>query len=285
MSLIYRDTAHVPAAGVNRHIIDNGIALLKWKDLQPTRTEWVIPTLPRSVTGVRILGGASAPVWVMEELDSFGYHEPVSGAHTPVPLMWQNAERYTEMWHHLWLWANHEIKARFTFVTGGATLYGEPMIRGTASEINRDWYKAEGIDFEVDSALVWSLLDAQADAWDGDLYLSLNPWTIDRWNVDGVGRAVDFASEAYDEGLIQAAGHHNLREEPKAGHTAMWDAWQATGRPVYWQTANPKQIGDWSAALRTAAEDYRAPTHVELNRDWWEYNSTVLAQWQDVFSS
>ena len=259
-------------------LLNGNVCLLTWAKIEPQPGVFDIPYLMQVAeaaqhgqVGLRILGGANAPTWMKHKVPSFTYVEGVSRDEYTIPQWW-NGE-YMHRWEYM-LYVVHSFIGKFVDViyqTGGATVYGEPMIR--APWQNTQVYNEMGFNKEVDTLALSAFYNSMSAAWyDTDVAVSCFPYQgmVDERPHVSLQQSIDFV-EVWQPNL---AGFNDLREDPGKERLAAWEAVWKLDIAMFFQTANPKKIGDWEIALAHASE-YGAK-YVELNRDFTDYDYEKL---------
>ena len=153
-------------------------------------------------------------------------------------------------------------------MTAGGARYGEPFIRSVWQ--NKNVFNNIGFDYTVDSEALDRLYAVMRHIW-RDKALSLSVFS---WQYMENGKPKSSLSRAINrvaEWKPDIIGAHDLREVPGAARKARWDAMAETGVPMYFQTAAPARIGDWTAALEIGKQYGASSIELPHSFDAWDY--------------
>ncbi len=250
-----------------RSVLLGNTVLAKWKDIEPEEgrisEDFVEMVRSYGQVNLRILGGYNAPTWL--DVNKFTYIEGVSGVQYSMPYWWD--EEYMTAWDVLNLRLANLLGPFVDTIhlTGGGTLYAEPFIRSIWA--NKDTMPIGG---DRDLEALFRMHVQQQAAWKyNNSALSLHPHQY----LNNLGRPRSSLDAAMSHALEVAptyVGAHNLRENPTSAMLDQWDALAQLPFSVYFQTANPKQIGDWRLAMARGLTYH--PQFVELNKDLDTYD-------------
>ncbi len=267
-------------------LIKGNVVLLKWADIEPSPgafdedvLEQVLIAAEHGATGLRILGGASAPEWLNEQIRYFTYVEGVSKGKYPMPVWWD--DKYLHRWEYMQYVVHSYVGnvVDVVYQTGGATVYGEPMIRSPWD--NQDTYNELGFNKGIDSEVLTQFYNIAKKVWTGStVAVSVFPY---QGMVNGKpNTSLNDTKDMVQEWQPNLAGFNDLREDPGAYRLNSWNWLFNTGIPMFFQTANPTEIGDWRVALDYAVE-YGAE-YVELNRNYNLYDYKTLGDYAHKIS-
>jgi hypothetical protein len=160
-----------------------------------------------------------------------------------------------------------------------STFYAEPFLRQWGDPTTQQNLVAAGYTAGADDACQHQEVDAHQVWLHTRSGLSLNPYQ----RIGATGTVT--VDEAFTETMIGycrtslgercVLENHSIRSPLQSGpYASMYQAIQAAGGPISYQTATPDNIGDWQATLTWAAD--AGASSVELNRAYPTYDPAVL---------
>jgi len=233
--------------------------------------------------GVRLnmLGGTQSPQWVKDISDPFPYVEAQAGFSYTCPRWWYDT--YQQAWNETFRAIRAEVGEHIAEVrmSGGGTRYGEPFIRSIWA--NQDALRAVGYTYDIDFEALSNFVTIISCAFPNALmYLSCFPWQ----SFNSAGNPVasmEATLNAIDAWSIDIVGSHDLREVPGTDRLNTWQALHDTGLPMYFQTAAPARIGDWTKALDYGIQ-FNA-RNIELVNAFQDYDYDTLMSYAAIFEA
>lgn len=261
-------------------LLRGNVVNLSWSELQPKSNG---PLAPAAVDRInraaevrpvrlRVLGGTNSPEWVKTLAKAFPYHEDQGDDDYTCPQWWLDS--YIDAWEELQLRLYNVAHDAVSEVcqTGGGTRYGEIFIRGPWT--NKDEYRRLGMDFETDSHALDRFYGIAKNVWhDTPIVVALYKW---QFMEDGRPKAsMDRAFEAVERWNPDIIGTHNFRADYDSDK-GVYDEMKATGKRLYYQTAEPARFKDWEGGLKVGLK-YGARS-VELPHHFRTFDYEKLAE-------
>lgn len=259
------------------------VADVRWSDVQPAPTAFDTASLDATIATARAKGyrvklrlraGADSPAWVKASAGSMSMYTTDTadtGRALTVPRWWTPEFRAAFDALHAKVAARYDANPAVGQVTlcGPSVHYCEPHLRSIADVRNRQTLLRAGYTAAADQAAHRANIQAGRHWKRTALEVAFNPhqtvqpdatvttdvaFTIDqmrRFRAAYGSRAV-LANNSVRSSFIGMGGPYG----------AMYAEQKRLGRPLSYQTATVKKIGDWRATLRWAAE--QGASSVEL---------------------
>ncbi|MBV8959909.1 MAG: putative Ig domain-containing protein, partial [Actinobacteria bacterium] len=274
--------------------LDGWVVRVDWAALQPTPFGPIdtnnaidqaiaqVRTLAPQYTmhlKVRVLAGTSAPDWA-KQLDG-GPIQLDSSAGDSIGLFWSTdfASAYADLQSKLAALYDDTPEISQVEITQCTIWTGEPFLRDAGTPQTVSALLAFGYTAEADSTCQQQEVDAHQVWAHTRSGLAFNPYQ--HIYPDGSSSTDEPFTESMmtycrsSLGLRCVLANNSIRSTPQGpSYTDMYNAMQANGRPMAFQTAAPDRIGDWYQALSFAVQ--LGANSIELARDYPTYDPTQL---------